>query len=204
LYNGHKYDVLNYTAIHPERLADLNLSVIAGERKLDFSYRPRTDGFAKRLWAMRRNDIGNVNKAMLAGSGIDQRDPLADKRLIEYCLSIPTEHYLENGVPRALAKRTLADRLPLAVLRERRSGYHAVDWHEGVTAARADIAVELERLTACAPAAKALDIAGMKRLVENWPTSGWERDALIEPYRLALLRGVAAGHFLRKALGANQ
>jgi hypothetical protein len=49
-----------------------------------------------------------------------------------------------------------------------------------------------------------LDIERMKRLVENWQTSGWERDEVIEDCALALLRGIAAGHFLRKASAANQ
>lgn len=201
---GHKADVLEYTAIRPERLSELDLAGLARERGLDFSYRPWRDGFAKRLWVMARGDVGNHSKGMLAGWGIDWRDPLADKRFVEYCLSIPTEEYLKDGVPRALAKRALADRLPQAVLNEQKRGYQAADWHDGLTAARADVAAELERIAACAPAAKALDIERMKRLVENWPTSGWERDDVINSYSLALVRGIAAGHFLRKASGANR
>ena len=90
------------------------------------------------------------------------------------------------------------------MLNERRKGYQAADWREGLTAARAEVAAELDRLAACAPAAKALDIDRMGRLVKNWRTVGWERDEIIEPYRLALLRGISAGHFLRKASGANE
>jgi asparagine synthase (glutamine-hydrolysing) len=41
---------------------------------------------------------------------------------------------------RSLAKRALADRLPQAVLNETKKGYQAVDWHEGLTAARAEVA----------------------------------------------------------------
>jgi len=201
---GDRQDVLEYTAIRAERLAELDHPALARERGLDFSYRPWRDGFAMRLWVMGRVDPGNFNKGALGGWGIDQRDPTADKRLVEYCLSIPTEQYLANGVTRALAKRALADRLPQAVLNEQKKGYQAADWHEGMTAARADVVAELERLVACAPAAKALDIERLKRLVEQWPTSGWERDDVIQPYRLALLRGISAGHFLRKASGANQ
>jgi asparagine synthase (glutamine-hydrolysing) len=201
---GHSRQVLKYTAIRAERLAELNLAALASERDLDFSYRPRKDGFAMRLWVMGRGDPGNGNKGTLAGWGLDYRDPTADKRLVEYCLSIPTEEFLANGVTRALAKRALADRLPQAVLNEHKRGYQAVDWHEGLTAARAEVAAELDRLAACAPAAKVLDIDRMKRLVANWPTSGWERDDVREPYRLALLRGIGAGHFLRKASGGNQ
>jgi asparagine synthase (glutamine-hydrolysing) len=201
---GSKQDILNYTAIRPERLAELDLPALAKERDLDFSYRPWADGFAMRLWVMQRGDNGNINKGTLAGWGIDRRDPLADKRLVEYCLSIPTDQYLSNGVPRSLAKRALADRLPQAVLTERRKGYQAADWHEGLTAARADIAAELDRLAVFSPAAKLLDIERMKRLVENMPASGWEQDDVIQQYRLALLRGISAGHFLRKASGANQ
>lgn len=199
-----KQDVLDYTAIRTERLTDLDLGALARERNLDFSYRPWKDGFAMRLWVMQRIDQGNLNKGVLGGWGVDWRDPTADKRLVDYCLSIPTGEFLVRGVPRALAKRALADRLPSAVLNERKKGYQAVDWHEAATAARPEIAAELERLAACAPAAKALDIERMKRLVENWPTSGWEHESVMRPYRLALLRGIAVGHFLRKASGSNQ
>jgi asparagine synthase (glutamine-hydrolysing) len=204
MFLGRKHDVLNYSAIRAERLAELDLAALARERDLDFSHRPWKDGFAMRLWVMSRGDRGTSVKGTLAGWGIDQRDPTADKRLVEYCLSIPTEEFLANGVTRALGKRALADRLPQAVLNEQRKGYQAVDWHEGMTAARAEISAELDRLAACAPVAKALDIDRMKALVANWPTSGWERDDVEQPYRLALLRGIAAGHFLRKASGANQ
>lgn len=201
---SHKNDVLVYTAIRAERLNELYLAALTQERDLNLSYRPWSDGFAMRLWVISRVDPGNLNKGALGGWGIDQRDPTADKRLVEYCLSLPSEQYLSDGVTRALAKRALADRLPQAVLNERKRGYQAADWHEGLNAARADIAAELDRLAACAPAAKALDIEKLKRLVENWPSGGWERDDVLEPYRLALLRGIATGHFLRKASGANQ
>jgi asparagine synthase (glutamine-hydrolysing) len=90
------------------------------------------------------------------------------------------------------------------VLNEQKKGYQAADWHEGLTAARADVAAELDRLAACAPAAQALNIGRMQKLVENWPKSGWERDGVRQAYRQALLRGISAGHFLRKASGANQ
>jgi hypothetical protein len=56
----------------------------------------------------------------------------------------------------------------------------------------------------CAPAAKTRDFERMKSLVENWPSTGWERNEVMQPYRLALLHGISAGHFLRKASGANR
>lgn len=203
-FSGHKQDISSYTAIRTERLAALDLAAMARERHLDFSYRPWKDGFAMRLWVLARADLGNSNKGTLAGWGVDLRDPTADKRLVEYCLSIPTEQFLSDGVQRALAIRALADRLPAAVLNERKKGYQAADWHEGLSAARAEVAAELDRLGDCAPAAQTLDIERMKQMVDNWPASGWQRDEVIERYRLALLRGISAGHFLRKASGGNR
>ena len=197
-------DVLEYTAIRPERLAEGDLAALARMRGLDLLYRPWVDGFAMRLWVMSRFDNGDLQKGMLAASGVDHRDPLADKRLVEYCLGVPTEEYLADGVPRALARRAFSDRLPSAVLNERRMGLQAADWHEGLSAARSEVAAEVDRLAACAPAAKVLDVEKMKRLIENWPTSGWEREEIEDRYRLALLRGISAGHFLRKTTGANQ
>ena len=62
---------------------------------------------------------------------------------------------------------------------------------------------ELEQLERCGPASQSLDLARLRRLVENWPTSGWERDEVVFPYRLALMRGLSAGHFLRRASRSN-
>jgi asparagine synthase (glutamine-hydrolysing) len=200
---GSAYDVLNYTSIRAECMVEHNLAALARQRDLDFSYRPWKDGFASRLWAMNRIELAELNKGTLAGWGIDYRDPLADKRLVEYCLGVPTDQYLANGVPRALARRAFSDRLPQAVVTARKRGYQAADWHERLTAARLEVAAELDRLGACALAAKALDISKMKRLVENWPNSGWERDEVEDSYNCALLRGISAGYFLRKASGAN-
>ena len=46
---------------------------------------------------MRRGDRGTQPKGILAGWGVDLRDPTADKRLVEYCLSIPTEQYVATA-----------------------------------------------------------------------------------------------------------
>jgi asparagine synthase (glutamine-hydrolysing) len=200
----HHGDIFDYSAIDPHRLAELNLVAQARARGLDFSYRPWTDGFAMRLWVMSRVDRGDLNKGALGGWGVDWRDPLADKRLVEFCLSIPTDQYLHDGAPRALAREALADRLPHAVLAESRAGYQAADWHEGLTANRTELAAELDRLAACPPAARALNIEKMKWLTENWPTGAWESSAIVSSYRLALLRGISAGHFLRRTSGANR
>ena len=151
-----------------------------------------------------RSDMGNYNKACLGGWGIDTRDPTADRRLIEFCLSVPLEQYLRDGQRRAFVRTAFADRLPRVVLEEKRKGYQAADWHEGVTAARGEIAEELDRIAACAPAGTVLDSPGMAKLVRDWPTGGWDEQATVDKYRLALMRGISAGHFVRKATGSNR
>jgi asparagine synthase (glutamine-hydrolysing) len=197
------FDRDNYSAVNPRRFIEANLAAIAKARNLDLAYRPRKDSVSSRLWALRRIDGGNFGKGLLAGWHIDRRDPTADVRLLEYCLAVPTEQFLHNGTQRALARHALADRLPKIVLDERRRGLQGADWHEMLSAARDPIAAELDRLDGCAAATKALDLPRLHRLVENWPTDGWERPEVYGAYRLALVRGIAAGHFLRRASGSN-
>jgi asparagine synthase (glutamine-hydrolysing) len=201
--HGSSYEIENYTAINSSRLAELDLPARAKARGVDLAYRPGKDSFAARLWSLRRGDPGNYNKGTLGGWRIDTRDPTADVRLLEFCLAVPTEQFLSGGKQRALARRALSDRLPKLVLDEPRRGLQGADWHEGLTAARDRVAAELDRLEACAPARKALDLPRLHRLLETWPTGGWERNEVIAQYRSSLLRGIAIGHFLRRATGAN-
>ena len=179
--------------IHPDRLAALKR---AGRIDYDDS---ASNAFSRRLSVMRETDLGNWNIGTLGGWHIDLRDPTADVRVLEFCLAIPPDQFLYDGIPRALARRALADRLPKVVLDEQRRGLQAVDWHERLTAVRDRVAAEIERLGACEPARKAIDLARLRRLVENWPTGGWESDEVVSAYRFALLRAISAGHFLRRA-----
>jgi asparagine synthase (glutamine-hydrolysing) len=194
----------DYTAINPDAIAAMRLEQLAAERGLDPNYRPRRDAHESRLWTLGRVDPGNYNKGTLAGWGLDTRDPTADRRLIEFCLSVPLEQYLRNGRRRALARSAFADRLPGIVVEEKRKGYQAADWYEGLTEARGAIAEEVERISASGPARAALDSERMGRLVRDWPADGWLKQDKVEAYRLALMRGISAGHFLRKASGSNE
>jgi len=204
LIAGTEYDVRNYAAINPTRLAELDLPARARDRGLDLSYRPWKDGRSERLWVLNRVDPGNFNKGTLGGWQIDQRDPTADVRLLEFCLAVPMEQFLREGMLRALAQNALADRVPKFILDERRKGLQGADWHEHLTPVRSEITAELARLESSPPAVRALDLPRLRRLVENWPSGGWERDSVVSSYRLALLRGISTGHFLRRATGGNQ
>jgi asparagine synthase (glutamine-hydrolysing) len=171
------------------RLADRLARAMAG--------RDRGVGF--RLAALAGTEFGNFNKGALAGWGLDVRDPTGDRRLVELCLSIPADRYLMDGMPRALARRVLADRLPALVVDETRKGLQGADWHEGLLAHWDLVRDEVGRIAGTPAAARLLDIGRMTRLVQAPTVRDWDSNEAQAHYRLALLRGVSAGHFVRRA-----
>ena len=175
----------------------------AAERGVDLSYRPRRGPTATRLGVLKHHDPGSILKGQLAASGLDHRDPTADRRLVEFCLRVPLDQYLRGGRARALAREGLTDRVPAAVREARLKGLQASDWHENLTAARQELRDEAARLARSPAAAALLDTERLARLVEDWPQDGWARKDVVESYRVALMRGVSAGHFIRKATGSN-
>lgn len=188
-----------YSALLPEIARDPALAAMARERQLDFSYRPSDKSVASRLRGIGRGDLGSSRKGTLAGWRLDCRDPTADVRLIELCLSIPTEQFLRGGVPAALLRGSFADRLPPKVLDERRKGRQGADWHEGLDLARAGLSDELRRQETCEAARRVVDVPRLKAALNgDWPKEGWHRLEAEGPYRYMLLRGVSNGFFLRR------
>jgi asparagine synthase (glutamine-hydrolysing) len=200
-WRGRSLDLGSYSAVDPA--AATRLAGEAARSRHDFAYRPWKDAFASRLWVIARSDIGPYQKGVLGGWGIDMRDPSADRALLELCLSIPLDQYLRGGHARALARGAFADRLPPLVIEETRKGLQAADWYEGLDAARDEAAEQVERMAGLAAAEGIFDTDRMRRLVEAWPDGGWSDDRVVGAYRLALLRGIGSGHFLRKSLGSN-
>lgn len=159
---------------------------------------PKTsfDEAAEALMAM---DWGDYRKGILGGWGLDKRDPTADVRLIDFCLSLPLDMLMKDGLRRPLARAALADRVAPAVLDERRKGYQSADWHVGLTGDRAAAERLLDEMAADATASRLVDVAGLRALVRDWPAGGWDDPRIIARYRIGLLKGLTAGHFVLAA-----
>jgi asparagine synthase (glutamine-hydrolysing) len=200
-WRGRRSGLASYSAIAPAAAEAIRAEAAAAG--FDPSYRPPTDAFQARLRALGRVDHGCHNKGVLGGWGIDCRDPTGDRRLVELCLSIPPDQYLRGGRTRALARDAFADRLPAAVRDEPRKGLQAADWHVGLRGAAAELREEVERVASVSVAGELIDVARLRSLASDLPSRGWNSHRTQAAYRLALLRAVSAGHFVRKTLGKN-
>jgi asparagine synthase (glutamine-hydrolysing) len=159
--------------------------------------RPAADSAALAVELLQREDSGNFRKASLAQWGIDERDPTGDRRLIEFCLSLPIDMLLRDGEKRPLARAALSDRLPPAVLDFQDRGYQTADWYEHIT--QDLVRSEARRLEQSPTAAAVIDFDRVHALIDAWPTEGWERQWVISEYRAGLLRALSAAHFLCSA-----
>jgi len=178
------------------------LGMRAAKHARKWSGPPPWRGLEARLRALTRADPGFYVKGLLAGWGLHHRDPTADRRLIELCLTIPAEEFIADGTPRGLARQTFADRLPATVAGERRKGRQMADWHGVLTANRATLLAEVEAIAEEPDAARVLDVGRMRGMVTRWPRDTGA-DALSDRYKIGLLRAVSTGAFLRRAKAPN-
>lgn len=141
-------------------------------------------------------DHGDLRKGALAGWASDERDPTADRQLIEFCLSLPIDMILKDGVRRPLARAALSDRLPAAVLNEKRKGQQAADWHEGMTNSRPEMRALLEEMAGNDMVTSLVDIGSLRHWLRDWPEGGWDDPVVTDRYRRALPIALTAGHFI--------
>ena len=148
-------------------------------------------------WDMLKSyDPGNFRKGAVLKWGIDERDPTADRRLVEFCFSLPPEQLLGGGQTRRLARTALADRVPAAIIDGAR-GYQYADWYESLD--QASLAEAAQRIAADPVAAQVIDVDAMNRLIAAWPVGDWASARTIGVYRVGLLRALSAGIFALKA-----
>jgi asparagine synthase (glutamine-hydrolysing) len=58
---------------------------------------------------------GNVFELTYASFAVEPRFPFTDRRVIEYCLAVPSAQKIENGMTRMLTRRAFAGLLPPAI-----------------------------------------------------------------------------------------
>lgn len=70
---------------------------------------------------------GETSTKLSLYTGVLQRDPTKDKRLLEFCMSIPIEKFISNGIERRLVNVCLKDFLPDHISNKMQHGVQSAD-----------------------------------------------------------------------------
>lgn len=186
-------DSLYTPLLNPDWMKRLSIQ----EQVFDSIYSASPDPMLEHSALFEDCDMGAANAAVTAVTGIEIRDPTQDKRILEFCFSIPFEQFLAEGLPRSLARRALKGRVPDSVRLEPARGLQSADWYlpfrESLPALRAELAL-IEQ----SPAARQLlDLPRIRTLLDTFPESGYERPAVRMLWHGALIYAIAMGYFLR-------
>lgn len=188
---AHERAVPRHSLLHVERqrqrksLPQASLSACSG------------NSMDSRLFMLQRTDSAALRKGTLAGWRLDERDPTADRRLIEFCLRVPATEYLRGGMPSALLRDGFADRLPPLVRNETRKGLQGTDWHLEATRDLSTLQGLVEEFAGLPAVTQTVDVDRLRAMIDAWPQDGWSNAAVVQAYRHSLLRSVSIAAFLR-------
>jgi asparagine synthase (glutamine-hydrolysing) len=167
-------------------------AVAAEESRSGFRMTPWPNSIARRVHNLRGFDFGNSRMRSLAQWRIDERDVTADRRLVDFCFSLPPEALLDRGERRPVLRRALAGRVAPQVLAARGRGYQSADWFERLEAR--DLLAWADAVDTPA-AADAVDMTAVRRVATNWPGERVTSPTTITLYAMSLLRALSCAHF---------
>jgi hypothetical protein len=139
-----------------------------------------------------------LQAATAARTGVEERDPTVDRRVLEAALRQPEWVRRHDGVTRAVARGAMAGRLPPEIAWRTRRGEQLPDWLDLMTAARGELAAELEAVRDHPTSRALIDTDRLATLMDRWPDRGTRAaPRVVSDYRLALLRAVVVSRYLR-------
>ena len=181
------------TVLHPDLVAKHQLL----ERCEETHYAELQDTTAERRWFLANIDLANYYRALATLSCVPTLDPTGDKRLFEFCFSIPVEQFIAGGRSRSLVRRAMQGRLPQRTLERRERGHQAADWHSVLTANLPCMRAEFAAIERSPAAQHYLNLPYLRGLLEHWPTKGFDTGEGFERWNVNLTKGLTMGHFLR-------
>lgn len=200
LYRPERADALEWNSVLSDE-ARAAYRVRAKKRRSS----PAWEGFAyaaSRADAVRR-DLADNDHSMAEATlalelryGLRYRDVTAYRPLVEYCLSLPSEMFVRDGVHRFLARELARGRLPEDQRLDARTGRHGPDWHARMGSRRAELLARVEVIAGHPGLSRLLDTAKMRRMLEQFPASDAGDEFANLPYRQGLAQGLLAAQFV--------
>lgn len=196
---------LGYKELHWSRHCALSFNFaqeLRFDETLDWSkYRMRLGGGHPSTQELRRwmcddevsRDSIGVTRAM---TGLDQRIPLIDKRVVEFFGSLPLDQFLKDGISRSLPRRLLMGKAPDEYIHGRTMGFQVGDWFSKVSALRPKLLTDMARIKASPLASRVVDLEQLQNLLDNWPENIEAAERQRRNYFTKLTRSMEVACFL--------
>lgn len=192
--------------IHPEFERQISVK----ERFQRFEYDPlfinRLDSLEARKKHLRPDffsHLGVITTKQNLASGVALRDPTMDKRVIEFCLSLPERQYVRNGWDRFLIRRAMTGILPDKVRQnDTVRGNQSADMAQRLQPYWPEIADEISTIGLRDTERKYLDIDRIKNSLKNF--SRVNDDASDNSSLRMLIRSLIFSRFLKYEEGLDK
>ena len=129
--------------------------------------------------------------------GLLMRDPTNDIRVINYCMSLPLEQFINNGMDRALIRNATKGYLPDKVrLNQSKYGLQAADWLHRMIPCWTDFIQEVKELLQDKAAAQYINMESIRNALSTameMPSG----DSAFNPKLRMLMRGIIVYRFLQ-------
>lgn len=140
--------------------------------------------------------IGAVQAKLSMAYGVEQRDPTADKRLIEFCLNLPEKLWLRGDMQRGLIRSAMKGIIPDKLrLNLKYRGRQSADWVQRIIPDWDKARAEISKIGASSLEKKYLDIPRIREFLKKNHDLDY-RDDGVHGLRL-LLRALIFSRFLR-------
>ncbi|MCH6266021.1 asparagine synthase-related protein [Neobacillus citreus] len=143
------------------------------------------------------NKSGTANTKLSLQYGVLDRDPTNDLRVIRYCLSVPEEQYVTNGMERSLIRRATRNYLPDKVrLNQLSRGIQGADAIHRLTGSWKLIYSELKQLTKDSRIEGLLNIDVIKKALDDIGVNPRPEVIFDDSYRV-LTRSLTVYRFIK-------
>jgi asparagine synthase (glutamine-hydrolysing) len=194
------FQLADYSALRSDIASSNAFQARLREVDFDPTYAPWRNRRGVVASMLRRFDPGPNLKGKLGAFGVEDRDPTADRRLVEFTLALPSKMYLRGGQKKWLYHQAFADRIPAAILEERRRGYQGADWLVRLHEEGQDLRHHLEEILASAE--HLIDTDGLSHLLAAALPEKANHETMVQ-YRMKLLRAAAVTDFIGKTGRTN-
>ena len=196
--NNKKGDMpfLDYSAIKKEYAINNKIAEQMRAEDHDPSFSKTASPLTTRLKIIKPGSsiVGFLHSQAAAWNNLEMRDPTFDKRLMEYCLSVPDHIYVSGGKDRMLLRKSFEGMLPPEVLWNTNRGRQAADIGQRVVKFQKTGKAILDELSNSALCNEILDIKRMNYILNDLTKEINSKNN--NEAGTVLLRGITAGLFL--------